>query len=57
MTSTANRLAVAPAACPPKPGDPENFLNMARMLNPKPAARQNISVFDLKIPDMTTNRR
>ncbi|MFS8777458.1 phycobilisome rod-core linker polypeptide [Synechococcus sp. W70.1] len=41
----------------PKPGDPENFLNMARMLNPKPAARQNISVFDLKIPDMTTNRR
>jgi Phycobilisome Linker polypeptide. len=42
---------------PPKPGDPENFLNMARMLNPKPAARQNISVFDLKIPDMTTNRR
>ena len=42
---------------PPKPGDPENFLNMARMLNPKPAARQNISVFDLKIPDMTTSRR
>ncbi len=42
---------------PPKPGDPENFLNMARMLNPQPAARQNISVFDLKIPDMTTNRR
>lgn len=42
---------------PPKPGDPENFIHIARMLNPKPAARQNISVFDLKIPDMTTNRR
>ncbi|MEN9223893.1 MAG: phycobilisome rod-core linker polypeptide [Thermostichus sp. HHBFW_bins_43] len=42
---------------PPKPGEPENFLNMARMLNPTPAVRQNISVFDLKIPDMTTSRR
>ncbi len=37
----------------PRAGDPALYLNMARSVNPQPAPRQQISVFDLKIPDMT----
>ncbi len=54
--STSQMVRSYRATRPPKAGDPENYLTMARMLSPKGADRQRISVFDLKIPDMTTAR-
>lgn len=55
--STADVVRSYRAARPPKAGDPAGYLDLARSLKPSGASRQTISVFDLRIPDMTTNRR
>ncbi len=55
--STADVVRSYRATRPPKAGDPAAYLDLARALNPTGATRQTISVYDLRIPDMTTSRR
>ncbi len=55
--STADVVRSYRASRPLKAGDPAAYLDLARALKPTGAQRQSISVYDLRIPDMTTSRR